>query len=145
MILFKSRVSKMIFAQTTGRFSVITLNNNISESKAFISETQEENYFNIMIIKCEIIHFIHLCNCMDYISCTIVWIIIVIINVFALQLLLSGLDRWGINWCSMAHWSFRYWEPFGIFFLLNEKRLAGTRPVKKITNVGTVLSIVITF
>ena len=83
-------------------------NNNISESKAFISETQKENYFNIMIIKCEIIHFIQLCNCMDYISCTIVWIIIVIINVFALQLLLSGLDRWGINWRSMAHWSFRY-------------------------------------
>ena len=50
-------------------------NNNFSESKAFISETQKEKYLDIMIINCEIIHFIHLCNWMDYISCTIVWIL----------------------------------------------------------------------
>ena len=47
-------------------------NNNFSESKAFISETQKEKYLDIMIINCEIIH---LCNWMDYISCTIVWIL----------------------------------------------------------------------
>ena len=34
-------------------------NNNFSESKAFISETQKEKYLDIMIINCEIIH---LCN-----------------------------------------------------------------------------------
>ena len=33
-----------------------------SESKAFIWETQKEKYLDIMIINCEIIHFLHLCN-----------------------------------------------------------------------------------
>ena len=41
-------------------------NNNFSESKAFISETQKEKYLDIMIINCEIIHLF---------ICAIEWII----------------------------------------------------------------------
>ena len=43
----------------------------------------------------------------------------------------------------MFNASLRYWEPFGIFFLLNERQLAGIWPVKIILDVSELLSTVI--
>ena len=43
----------------------------------------------------------------------------------------------------MFNASIRYWEPFGIFFLLNERQLAGIWLVKIILDVFELLSIVI--
>ena len=43
----------------------------------------------------------------------------------------------------MFNASLRYWEPFGIFFLLSERQLVGIWPVKIILDVSELLSIVI--
>ena len=61
---FKQFVKKKKFQSFVGfhEKSSDFKNNNFSESKAFISETQKEKYLDIMIINCEIIHFLHLCN-----------------------------------------------------------------------------------
>ena len=44
----------------------------------------------------------------------------------------------------MIFCSFRYWEPFGIFSLLNDWQLAGTKRVKIIVDVFKVLLTVTT-